>query len=65
MVRACSVRMAILANCLRISGMSMSRRPKATRLRATCWASVSARRISPAARTPLESRELLTMSAMC
>ena len=45
--------------------MSASRLPKATRLSATNCASVTARRISPAARTPLDRRELLTMSAIC
>ena len=64
-VRACSVRSVILASWRRISGCSINGRPKATRCRATCIASVSARRIRPAARTPFESREWLTMSAIC
>ncbi|MNF00959.1 hypothetical protein D3C80_1998730 [compost metagenome] len=63
--RACSVGNIIFSNCLCISGISSRRRPKACRWRATCKASVNARRIRPAARTPLDRRERLTMSAIC
>ena len=65
MVRACSAASSILASWRRISGISISVLPKALRRRATNSASVAARRIRPAARTPFDSRELLTMSAIC
>ena len=45
--------------------MSIRRLPKARRSRAMNSASLTARRISPAARTPLLRRELFTMSAIC
>ena len=64
MLRACSAHTCILSNWRCISGMSASGVPNATRRRATNPASVTARRISPAARTPLDRRELLTMSAI-
>ncbi|SST10356.1 Uncharacterised protein [Acinetobacter baumannii] len=63
--RACSVGSIIFSNCFCISGMSIRCLPKARRWRATNSASLSARRISPAARTPLDRRDMLTMSAIC
>ena len=65
MVRACSVAKAILLSWRCIRGMSSRRLPKALRCLAMYSASVSARRINPAARTPFDRRELLIMSAMC
>ena len=47
-----------------MSGMSTNRWPNATRWWATYWASVTARRIIPADRTPLDRRLLLIMSAI-
>ena len=65
MQRACSVGSMILSNWRCISGMSISRLPKAWRSRATNKASVQARRIRPAARMPFDKREWFTMSAIC
>ena len=64
MVRACSAQTVILASCRRISGNSISLRPKALRRRAMNIASVTERRISAAARMAFDRRELLTMSAI-
>ena len=65
MLRACSVGNIILTNWRRIKGNSIKGLPKALRCRAMNKASVRARRINPAARTPLDRRELLIMSAIC
>jgi hypothetical protein len=62
--RACSVGSSIFRSWRCISGMSISLRPKASRLRAMCSASVVARRIRPAARTPFDRRDMLIMSAI-
>ena len=64
MARACSARTSIFASWRRISGRVTIGAPKAMRRCAMNSASVTARRIMPAARTPFDRRELFTMSAI-
>ncbi|EDT02375.1 hypothetical protein BamIOP4010DRAFT_4087 [Burkholderia ambifaria IOP40-10] len=62
--RAASAGSSIFINWRCINGISISVRPNAVRCAATCSDSFSARRISPAARTPFDSRDMLIMSAI-
>jgi hypothetical protein len=63
-VRACSAGSSSLSSWRRISGMSRRCAEGAAFARDE-QRLVTARRISPAARTPFDRRELFTMSAIC